>query len=42
MQGCVSYENYTPDDGMNQVGITGGVFTPHILVPENGRKRGFG
>ena len=42
MRGSVSYEDYTPDDGMNQVGITG-VFLPLIFwclkMGENG---GFG
>jgi len=42
VRGCVSYEDYAPHDGMNQVGITG-VFLPLIFwclkMGENG---GFG
>jgi hypothetical protein len=42
VRGSVSYEDYAPDDGMNQVGITG-VFLPLIFwclkMGENG---GFG
>ena len=39
MRGCVSYEDYAPDDGMNQVKMTG-VFLPLIFwclkMGENG------